>query len=107
MAFDFKTATPVEEIAGSNFIFGADSQAAATPSIYTMAALITATQGTSSDNVLLNGVTVSSLPGSPDPGTIAYVTDADSPAWGDAVVGSGMETALVWYNGAAWTVIGK
>jgi hypothetical protein len=40
-------------------------------------------------------------------GVIAYVTDATAPAWGANVAGSGSAKALVWSNGANWTVIGK
>jgi hypothetical protein len=39
--FDFKTATPDSSFAGTELIMGADSQAAATPSIYTFAGILT------------------------------------------------------------------
>lgn len=43
-------------------------------------------------------------------GTVASISDGDSGlTWGATAVnsGSGATTYLVWYNGAAWTVIGK
>jgi len=52
-----------------------------------------------------NGYTVATLP-TPTVGMIARVTDADTPAVGSTVVGSGAAAALVWYNGSNWTVIG-
>jgi hypothetical protein len=57
----------------------------------------------------LNGVTVSALP-TGVAGMQAYVTDGDSSlAWGATVVnsGAGATKYLVWYNGSAWTVVGK
>ena len=51
------------------------------------------------------GVTVAGLP-TPSTGMIARVTDALAPATGATVVGGGAAQALVWYNGANWTVIG-
>lgn len=39
--FDFKAATPVSSFAGTEFLFGAASQAAATPSIYTFSGILT------------------------------------------------------------------
>jgi hypothetical protein len=50
--------------------------------------------------------TVATLPGTPVVGMIARVTDADAPSVGSTVTGSGAAAALVWYNGANWTVIG-
>jgi hypothetical protein len=55
---------------------------------------------------LLIDLTVATLPSSPLVGMMARVTDADSPTVGSTVVGSGAAAALVWYNGANWTVIG-
>lgn len=46
----------------------------------------------------------------PTTGDMAYVTDGDSGlAWGATVVnsGSGATKYMVWYNGSAWTVVGK
>jgi hypothetical protein len=51
-----------------------------------------------------NGL-VANLPAGPT-GSILYVTNALAPAIGANVVGGGAAKALVWYNGANWTVIG-
>lgn len=51
------------------------------------------------------GVAVASLP-TPTTGMVARVTDASAPAVGSTVTGGGAAQALVWYNGANWTVIG-
>jgi len=51
------------------------------------------------------GVTVAGLP-TPSTGMMARVTDATTPIVGSTVVGGGAAAALVWYNGANWTVIG-
>lgn len=50
--------------------------------------------------------TVATLPGTPAVGMVARVTDANAPAVGSTVAGSGAAAALVWYNGTNWTVIG-
>lgn len=55
---------------------------------------------------ITTALTVATLPGTPVVGMMARVTDADSPAVGSTVVGSGAAAALVWYNGTNWTVIG-
>jgi hypothetical protein len=52
------------------------------------------------------GVTVANLPATPTLGMIRFVTDATSPAAGSAPTGGGSAKALVWYNGAAWRVVG-
>jgi hypothetical protein len=58
--------------------------------------------------VIHQGVTVANLPSSPVAGSVAYVTDgAASLAWGATVTGGSSTKYLVWYNGAAWTVVGK
>jgi hypothetical protein len=67
------------------------------------------------DTVLLGqprikGVKIASLPASPAAGQVAYVTDGNSGlAWGARAInsGSGATKYLVWYNGSAWTVVGK
>jgi hypothetical protein len=62
------------------------------------------------DPILLypQAVAFASLPGSPVRGMQYVVTDATVNAWGATVsVGGGGDVVLVWYNGAAWTVIGK
>lgn len=52
--------------------------------------------------------TVSTLPASPALGQLATVTDGTSGlAWGATATGGHSTDYLVWYNGAAWTVIGK
>jgi hypothetical protein len=40
-------------------------------------------------------------------GSTVYVTDATAPTLGSTVAGSGAAKALVWCNGANWTVTGK
>lgn len=50
--------------------------------------------------------TVAALPTPPLTGTVVYVTNAAAPTLGAVVAGGGAATALVWYNGAAWRVIG-
>lgn len=53
-------------------------------------------------------VAVSALPASPTLGMMASVNDgADALAWGDVVTGGGSVEYLVWFNGTAWTVVGK
>jgi hypothetical protein len=49
--------------------------------------------------------TVANLP-TPTEGKVARVNDANTPAVGSTVVGGGSASALVWYNGSNWTVIG-
>jgi len=68
----------------------------------------TGTQG----KIVLNDVynvaavyTVATLP-TPAVGDVARVSDADTPAMGSTVSGGAAAAALVWYNGANWTVIG-
>ena len=51
--------------------------------------------------------TVATLPNPGVLGDIARVTDATAPAVGSTVTGGGGAAALVWFNGANWTVIGK
>ena len=55
---------------------------------------------------VVTGLTVATLPGTPSVGMIARVTDASAPAVGSTVAGGGAAAALVWYNGANWTVLG-
>jgi hypothetical protein len=50
--------------------------------------------------------TVAGLPAAPVVGMLTRVTDATAPAVGVTVVGGGAAAALVWYNGASWSVIG-
>ena len=56
--------------------------------------------------VQLNTFTVATLPGTTK-GRVASVSDALAPVIGNAVSGGGAAFALVVYNGAQWTVIGK
>ena len=55
---------------------------------------------------VVTGLTVATLPGTPLVGMVARVTDATAPVVGSTVTGGGAAAALVWYNGANWTVIG-
>lgn len=48
------------------------------------------------------GYTVATLPSSPNTGTIAYVTDADSPSYRSIVVEGGSEIVLVFFDGTNW-----
>lgn len=51
--------------------------------------------------------TFAELPASPALGNLAVVTDSPVNAWGDVVSSGGdAQTALIWYNGAEWSVIG-
>ena len=53
-------------------------------------------------------VTLAQLPTSHTVGQTATVTDgAAALAWGATVTGGGTAKYLVWWNGTAWTVIGK
>jgi len=53
------------------------------------------------------GVAIASLNASPTTGEIQSVTDSLVPVIGSTVVAGGAAKALVWWNGANWTVIGK
>ena len=55
---------------------------------------------------VVTALTVATLPATPLTGMIARVTNALAPATGATVVGGVAAQALVWYNGANWTVIG-
>jgi hypothetical protein len=52
-------------------------------------------------------VTFANLPPSPKTGMVACVNDSTVNTWGSVVAGGGTFTVLIWYNGAAWTVVGK
>jgi hypothetical protein len=103
----------------SNHVRGSLS---ATSTAVTLAA---ETAGTGADNIPLNltaagtgtvkvnsvaevavSSTVAGLPATPAVGMLTRVTDATAPAVGSTVTGGGAAAALVWWNGAAWTVIG-
>jgi hypothetical protein len=51
--------------------------------------------------------TFATLPLSPVAGMQAYITDCNTTTWGATAAGGGSSKAMVWYNGANWTVIGK
>lgn len=59
-------------------------------------------------NQVFNGFTFSTLP-SPTLGRVAFIIDGPaSQAWGATISSGGGSTSyLLWYNGTAWTVIGK
>ncbi len=53
------------------------------------------------------GVAIGSLNASPTIGEVQSVTDSLNPTIGSTVAAGGSAKALVWWNGANWTVIGK
>jgi hypothetical protein len=57
-------------------------------------------------SVIHAGVTVANLNAAPTTGEVQSVTDALAPVAGAAVAAGGAAKALVWWNGAAWNVIG-
>lgn len=57
-------------------------------------------------SVIHAGVAIASLNASPTIGEVQSVTDATAPAIGSTVASGGSAKALVWWNGANWTVIG-
>jgi hypothetical protein len=62
----------------------------------------------SSTGYALTPVAFSSLPATPATGMLAVVTDdSGPPTWGSTVSGGGSSLVLAWYNGVAWTVVGK
>jgi hypothetical protein len=65
--------------------------------------------GSISANLFVVGsFTFATLPAAPAAGFHAYITDgAASLAWGANAAGGGTTKYFVWYNGTAWTVIGK
>jgi hypothetical protein len=98
---------------------------AALSSTSTAVTLAAETAGTGADNIPLNltaagtgtikvnsvaevvvSSTVAGLPAAPVVGMLTRVTNALAPAMGATVVGGGAAAALVWYNGANWSVIG-
>ena len=50
--------------------------------------------------------TVDRLPTAAVIGQLASVTDSTTNTWGATATGGGALVALVWWNGANWTVIG-
>jgi hypothetical protein len=98
---------------------------AALSSTSTAVTLAAETAGTGADNIPLNltaagtgtikansvaevvvSSTVAGLPAAPVVGMLTRVVDATAPAVGMTVAGGGAAAALVWYNGAKWSVIG-
>lgn len=98
---------------------------AALSSTSTAVTLAAETAGTGADNIPLNltaagtgtikvnsvaevvvSSTVAGLPAAPVVGMLTRVTDALAPVVGTTVAGGGAAAALVWYNGASWSVIG-
>lgn len=72
-----------------------------------MLTLITALQAINFPQSL-KGYTVAGLPSSPSIGSLAYITDGTAGlAWGAPATGGHSTTYLCWWNGAAWTVVGK
>jgi len=56
----------------------------------------------------IKSYTVATLPSSPSAGTIARITDGASGAsWGTSPSGGHSTPYLCWFNGTAWTIIGK
>jgi hypothetical protein len=53
------------------------------------------------------GIPIADLPSTTYLGMMTVVNNALSPVVGNTVVAGGSATALVWWNGANWTVIGK
>lgn len=53
------------------------------------------------------GLAFASLPAAPSAGMEAYITDSTTNAWGATIAGGGSNPVMGWFNGAAWTVIGK
>jgi hypothetical protein len=47
------------------------------------------------------------LPSSPQAGMVACVKDSTVNTWGTVVAGGGTLTVLAFYDGTAWTVMGK
>lgn len=48
------------------------------------------------------GYTVATLPSSPNTGTLAHVTDADTPVYRSPVSAGGSEIVLVFFDGTNW-----
>ena len=51
--------------------------------------------------------TFATLPASPQIGQMAYVSDSNTVVWGATIAGSSTNKVLGWWNGTAWTVVGK
>lgn len=57
--------------------------------------------------IYTKGVAFASLPAAPIVGMLAYVSDSNTATWGATIAGSGSNNVLAFYNGSAWTVVGK
>lgn len=57
-------------------------------------------------STIMAGVAIASLNAAPTTGEVQSVTDALTPIIGATVAAGGAAKALVWWNGANWTVIG-
>lgn len=51
--------------------------------------------------------TFATLPASPTTGMMSYVSDSNTAVWGAVIAGGSTNKILAWYNGTAWTVVGK
>lgn len=59
-------------------------------------------------NLGATSYTVATLPATPQTGQLAVVTDGVAGAsWGSTPTGGSSAKYLLWFNGSAWTVIGK
>jgi hypothetical protein len=52
-------------------------------------------------------VVFASLPLTPRVGDLALVSDSNTAVWGAVIAGLGANQVLAWFNGVAWTVVGK
>ncbi len=60
-----------------------------------------------SEVLKLAHISYDDLPVSPAAGMIACISNSDTLTWGDVVVPYGAATAIIFYNGTNWTVMGK
>lgn len=84
---------------------GYNSQGGVFWTIQTTGAWKVSSGGAQAGAVLYDPKTIANLP-TPANGMVAAVTDALAPVAGATVASGGAAKALVWYNGANWTVIG-
>ena len=52
-------------------------------------------------------VAYAGLPASPTVGMLLYVSNSNTNTWGASITSTGSDKVLAWYNGSAWTVVGK
>lgn len=55
----------------------------------------------------LSPLKFANLPSIPSAGMIVYITDSTTNTWGATITGGGTNGVLGWFNGTAWTVVGK